>query len=188
MDSFELNKIAAAVLGALLLVLGSGFLAELLIKPRTAPKDKPGYALPVPEVVAAGGAAPAAEQVEPIAVRLASADAGKGAGAAKKCTACHNFEKGAPNKVGPALYGVVENTKGAHAGFGYSAALKERGAKGEKWGFEELDGFLLNPKGYIKGTSMAFAGVANAKERADIVAYLRSLADTPVPLPASPSN
>ena len=177
MDSFELNKVAGAVLGALLLAMGTGFVAELIYKPK--PAGERGYALPAAEENA-GGAAPAAAKEEPLPVRLASADATKGQAAAKKCMACHSFEKGGPNKVGPDLYGVVERPKGSHEGFGYSAAMK---AKGGNWTYEDLDHFLHAPKQYVQGTIMAFAGVPSGAERADILAYLKTLSDKPVDFP-----
>jgi cytochrome c len=177
MNSFEVNKVLGAVLGALLFAAGSGFVAELIYHPK--PAGKAGYDLPEPEPQAAA-AAPEAK-VEPIAVRLASANAEKGEAGTKACHACHNFEKGGPNKVGPDLYGVVERPKGGHPGFEYSAALKE---KGGTWTYADLDAFLANPKGYAKGTKMAFAGIASPQERANVIAYLRSNADDPKPLPA----
>ena len=125
MDSFELNKVAGAVLGTLLLAMGSGFVAELIYSPK--PAGSAGYALPEPQPEAAGGGAAAAAKVEPLPVRLASASVEKGTGAAKKCAACHSFEKGGPNKVGPHLWGVVDRQRAHEGGFEYSAALKEKG-------------------------------------------------------------
>ena len=95
MDSFELNKVAGAVLGALLFAVGSGFVAELIYHPK--PAGNAGYPLPEPEPKS-GGAAAEAPKAEPVAVRLASADADKGKGGTKACQACHSFEKGGPNK------------------------------------------------------------------------------------------
>ncbi|PXW57819.1 cytochrome c family protein [Methylobacterium sp. B4] len=179
MDSFELNKVAGAVLGALLFAVGSGFVAELIYQPK--PAGNAGYALPEPEPKS-GGATAEAPKAEPIAVRLASADADKGKGGTKACAACHSFEKGGPNKVGPDLWDVVEREKAHAAGFDYSAALKE---KGGTWSYDDLDHFLENPKGYAKGTKMAFAGISSPAERANVIAYLRSLSDSPKPLPVA---
>lgn len=178
MDSFELNKVAGAVLGALLFTAGSGFVAELIYHPK--PAGKAGYELPEPAAESAG-AAPAAK-AEPIAVRLASANVEKGQGGTKACQACHSFEKGGPNKVGPDLWDVVERAKGGHGGFDYSAGIKE---KGGTWTYEDLDHFLESPKGFIKGTKMAFAGIAAPQDRANVIAYLRTLSDSPKPLPAA---
>lgn len=179
MDSFELNKVAGAALGALLFAVGSGFVAELIYHPK--PAGNAGYALPEPQPKAAGGGAPEAK-VEPLPIRLASATVDKGQSAAKKCASCHSFEKGGPNKVGPHLWGVVDRQRAHEPGFEYSAALKE---KGGTWTYDELDHFLANPKGYVPGTKMAFAGITSPTERADVIVYLRSLADTPAPLPAA---
>lgn len=179
MDSFELNKVAGAVLGALLFAVGSGFVAELIYHPK--PAGSAGYPLPEPEPKS-GGAAAEAPKAEPIAVRLASADAEKGKGGTKACQACHSFEKGGPNKVGPDLWEIVEREKAHAAGFEYSAALKE---KGGTWTYEDLDHFLESPKGYVKGTKMAFAGIGSPTDRANVIAYLRTLADSPKPLPAA---
>ncbi|GJE46872.1 c-type cytochrome [Methylobacterium soli] len=178
MDSFELNKVAGAVLGTLLFALGSGFVAELIYHPK--PAGNAGYELPEPQAEAAG-AAPAVK-AEPIAVRLASANLGKGEAGTKACHACHSFDKGGPNKVGPGLWDVVERKKAGHEGYDYSAAMKE---KGGTWTYEDLDHFLESPKGYVKGTKMAFAGIASPQERANVVAYLHSLSDSPKPLPAA---
>lgn len=178
MDSFELNKVAGAVLGTLLFVMGSGFLAELIYHGK--PAGNAGYALPEPAPTAS--AAPEAAKVEPIAVRLASANAEKGQAGVKACQACHVFDKSNTNKVGPGLWDVVERKLGSHPGFEYSAGLKE---KGGAWDYAQLDGFLENPKGYIKGTKMAYAGISSPQERANVIAYLRTLSESPKPLPTA---
>ena len=178
MDSFEFNKILGAVLGSLLFTMAIGLLSDGLF---STPKPKtPGYALPAAEAVTEASNAPAAPS-EPLPVLLAKADPVKGEANAKACTACHNFQKGAAAKVGPPLYGILGRPKGSIAGFSYSEGLK---GKGGEWTFEDLNQFIANPKGYIAGTKMSYAGEKDDAKRAAILAYLRSLADSPVPLPA----
>lgn len=176
MDSFELNKIFGALLGSLLLVMGIGILSDAVFSHEKP--AKPGYELASGEAAPAAGAAAVA--AVPLPVLLAKADAKKGEGLVKACAACHAFEKGGANKVGPALYGIVDRGIGAAAGFGYSETMK---TKGGKWSFESLDAFIANPKGFVSGTKMAYGGEKDAGKRADILAYLRSMADAPVALP-----
>lgn len=180
MDANEVNKVAGAVLGMLTLAMGIGFFSGALVSPK--PILKAGYELPDNSGGDHGGgaAAPAAAAAEPIAKRLASADVAKGETAAKKCVSCHQFVKDGKNGTGPALYGIVNRAKGAAAGFKYSAGMT---GKGGNWDYAALDEFLTNPKGYVSGTTMGFAGVARPDERANIIGYLRSLAETPAPLP-----
>ena len=175
------NKIAGAVLGTMLFAMGLNIFSGVIYTPKKP--AIPGYDLPAPEAAepAAGGADQQA-QAEPLPVLLASADPAKGQSAAKKCLACHDFSKGGPNKIGPNLYGVVGRPKASHEGFAYSAAMK---SKGGEWSYEEINHFITNPKGYVPGTIMAFAGVPSPKERADIEAYLRTLSDNPVAFPAA---
>ena len=176
MDSFDLNKILGALLATCLGVLTLNIAAGAIFTP---PKlEKPGYAIAVPEHPGAEAAKP--EPAEPIAVRLASSDPQKGQAAAKQCAACHTFEKGGPNRVGPNLYGIVDRTKGTVAGFNYSAALK---AKGGTWTYEDLDQFIASPRSYAPGTSMGYAGLTRGGQRADLINYLHSLSDNPAPLP-----
>ena len=189
MDSFELNKIAGAVLGTALLVMALSITSEVIYE--SAEPEQPGYVIATAEGeagdhAAAGGPGGAAD-VPPIAVRLQTADATAGQNSAKKCQACHTFDKDGPAKVGPNLFGIVMNHAAHMEGFKYSAAMTEEEAAGMQWTYEELDQFLANPKGDIPGTAMAFAGLKKPDERANVIAYLRTLADSPVPLPEAPA-
>jgi cytochrome c len=178
MNSFELNKILGAILATCLLLLALNISAGALFAP--AKPQKPGYQIAVKEE-AAGGKAEAPASAQPIEVLLAKASVEKGQAAAKQCGACHTFEKGGPNRVGPNLYGIVGDERGKdRGGFNFSAAMK---AKGGTWTFDELNKFLANPRGYIPGTNMTFAGLSRDEQRADVINYLRTLSDNPLPLP-----
>jgi len=178
MNSFELNKILGALLATCLVLLALNITAGAIFAP--VKPAKPGYAIAVPEKQDGKPGVPA-EPEKPIAELLASASVERGQVAAKKCDACHTFNKGGPNKVGPNLWGVV-GAKHAHVGnFDYSAGMK--GKSGETWTFEALNAFLKNPKAAVPGTKMAFAGIVRDSERADLINYLRTLSDNPLPLP-----
>ena len=180
MDSFELNKIIGAVLGTCLFLLVTSFTASALFTPRVP--EKSGFAIAAKE--AEGGAKEAAAPPsEPIEKLLQTASVEKGAAAAKVCQACHTFDKDGPNRVGPNLYAIVGDKKGeGRAGFNFSAAMK---AKGGTWTIDDLNQFIANPKGYVPGTAMGFAGVSKDTQRADILAYLNSLSEHPAPLPTA---
>ncbi|WP_349358997.1 cytochrome c family protein [Stappia sp.] len=182
MNSAKLNMIAGAVLSVLLLTMGLGVLSDIVFAPQTP--EKPGYEIVVAD--AEGGATEeAAEepQVEPIAVRLASASAADGEKLVRACAACHAFEQGGPNKVGPVLWDVVGRTPGGVDGFRYSGAMTAYGEDKGEWTYEGLDNFLAGPADYIDGTSMSYRGLRKPEDRANMIAYLRSLSEDPRPLP-----
>jgi cytochrome c len=177
MNSFELNKILGALLFTGLCLLALNITADALFSPMKP--AKPGYAIAVKETPAGHDAAPK-EPEKPIAELLANASVEKGQVAAKKCDACHTYNKGGQNKVGPNLWGIVGRKVASHSGFDYSPAMK---GKGGEWTFEALNKYLVNPRTDIPGNKMAFAGITRDSERADLINYLRTLADNPLPLP-----
>ena len=172
------QQIFAAVLVAGIIGAGSNVFSHILYQPHEL--EEAAYKIEVPEAEGAAGEATAPAEEKPVAVLLASADVAAGEKAAKKCAACHSFDKGGPNKVGPALFGVLGRDIASHEGFAYSAAL---GEKPGAWDYDSLNHFLKSPKDWAKGTKMAFSGLEKEDERAGIILYLRSLADSPAPLP-----
>jgi cytochrome c len=182
MNNFEFNKIFAAVLLALLTAWIASFIGHKLVHPEKLEKN----AYVVEGVAPSGGAetaaAPADKGPAPIAALLVSASIDAGQKYSRACAACHSFEKGGPNKVGPNLYGIVGNKHAHMDGFAYSSVIKDMHDKA--WDYEELNHFLYNPRTYAPGTKMAFAGIKNDQDRANVIAWLRTLADAPVPLPA----
>src|SRR5215469_1952445 len=181
MDSFELNKIIGAVLATCILLLVTSFTAGAIFASK-AP-EKPGFAIAAKEEGASKEAAAPAAASEPIEKLLQTASVEKGQAAAKVCQTCHTFEKNGPNRVGPNLYGIVGDHKGeGRGGFNFSAAMK---GKGGTWSIDDLNQFITNPKGFVPGTAMGFAGIQKDSQRADVIDYLHTLSDSPVPLPTA---
>ena len=179
MDSFELNKIIAAVLMVALLVIGIGKLSNIIFhveKPKT-----PGYAVEVQQATTASSSVETAvvEKID-IAALMAMGDIAVGEKVFKKCAACHSIIKGGKNNIGPALWNVVGRKTGAVTDYKYSKALA---SFDKEWTFEELNGYLIKPAKWIKGTKMAFAGLRKEKDRASVIKYLNQNSDSPVPLP-----
>jgi cytochrome c len=179
MDSFELNKIIAAILMVALLVIGLGKIADGLFYVKK-PKN-PGYQVEV-ESQLTSGTSQAVEVVEKIDIGafMTLGDVVDGKKIFKKCAACHSVNKGGKNKIGPALYNVVGRTVGGVDDYKYSKALA---SYGKEWTFEELNGFLQKPASYLKGTKMSYAGLRKEKDRASIIKYLNQNSDSPKLLP-----
>jgi cytochrome c len=177
METTTSNKIALAVLGALLLTMALGVFSNAVFAPlRDA---KPGWDLPAPKEVASG-AAPEEQKDPPLPPLLAKADPKKGEADTKPCQACHDFSKDGKAKVGPPLWGVVGRKVASIPGFGYSDTLKNMGGD---WTYDRLYQFIRGPQEMEPGTKMTFPGDKNPDHRADILAYLQTLSDNPVPFP-----
>ncbi len=179
MDSFEINKIVAAILMVALLVIGIGKLSEIVFhveKPK-----KPGYVVEVDEVSTASlPKETVTEKKVDIVALMALGDVTAGEKIFKKCAACHSINKGGENNIGPALYNVVGRKIGGITDYKYSKALMEYD---KEWSFEELNGFLIKPAKWIKGTKMAYAGLRKESDRASVIKYLNQNSDNPLPLP-----
>jgi cytochrome c len=179
MDSFEFNKIAGAVLGTLLFVMGLGIFSDALFA-RTKPA-KLGYDLPAAAETKEAAPAEATAPSVPLPELLAKGDATKGAALAKQCATCHVLEKdGAPKPTGPNLAGVVGRKMGSTTFAGYSDPMK---GMGQSWTYEDLNKFIAKPSGYVPGTKMGYAGEKDPAKRADIIAFLKSISPDAPPLP-----
>lgn len=180
MDSFELNKLIGALLAVVFVVFSVSLLSDSIFS--THAPETPGYAIAVPEE--AGGEAVAEEEGPSIVDLLQNADAAAGQAAFRPCAACHNVEEGGPNMAGPNLWDIVNRPIASHEGFNYSAAMREFAQGGSVvWDYDHLSEFLRAPRSYIPGTAMAFAGIRNPEQEANVIAYLRSLSGDPAPLP-----
>ncbi len=178
MDSFEINKIVAAVLMVALIVIGIGKLSDVIFyveKP-----EKPGYSVEIETTTVSTSVSSADEEKIDIAALMAMGDIAHGEKVFKKCAACHSIVKGGKNAIGPALYNVVGRKIGMIEDYKYSKALA---VYGKNWTFEELNGFLIKPAKWIKGTKMAYAGLRKEKDRASVIKYLNENSDNPLPLP-----
>ncbi|MCA0449883.1 MAG: cytochrome c family protein [Proteobacteria bacterium] len=177
MNSYELNKIFGAVVGSVLAITVIGYISNLLVHPHQLEKSVLDIKI---ETAAPTATAAAPVELPPIAPLLATADAAAGAALTRNCTSCHTFEKGGRNGVGPNLFDIVGNKKAHIDGFAYSPGVA---AKGGQWDYEDLNHFLANPRAFIPGTRMAYAGMRRAEDRANLIAHLRTLSDSPKALP-----
>ena len=179
MDSFEINKIIAAVLLIALLVIGIGKISDIAF--HVDKPEKSAYEVDIQEStqVASSTAKKIEEKVD-IPALLALGDVSHGEKVFKKCSACHLVNKGGENKIGPALYGVIGRKVASKQDYKYSKAMA---AYDKNWTFEEMNGYLKKPQSYIKGTKMAFAGLRKEKDRASVILYLNQNSDNPLPLP-----
>ena len=179
MDSFELNKIIAAILMVALLIIGLGKIADSVF--HVDKPEKPGYKVEVENqsTVSASQAVAVEDKID-IAALMSLGDVDSGKKVFKKCAACHSVVKGGGNKIGPALYNVVGRAVGGVSEYKYSKALA---TYGKNWTFEELNGFLIKPATYIKGTKMSYAGLRKEKDRASVIMYLNQNGENPKPLP-----
>ena len=181
MSDLAFNKIAGAVLATALAAVGLEELSAIVYQ--SEPAAKPGYAVQVATTESGGG--PAAPVLPPDwGTVLPTADLVAGKTTTAVCQTCHNFDKGGPNMTGPNLYGVVGRKPGTHAGFAYSSGMVAMGEKIGAWSYDDLDKFLSGPQADVSGTKMTFTGLKKQDQRINVIAYLRTLNDSPPPIPA----
>ena len=179
---FEINKIFAALIIALLIFIGIEYIGEAIINP-VIPEEQ-AYKIEIPESsinqeITSSSVAQDVD-IDPISQLLVSASLNDGEKIAKKCVSCHNFQKGEPDKIGPNLFEIIGNSIGSKTGYAYSKAMASFGGK---WGYEEINKFLYKPKQYMEGTKMNFAGLKKVEDRANLILWLRNNSDNPFPLP-----
>ncbi len=179
MDSFEINKILSAIIIVLIFVVGLGKISDKIFEVKKP--EKPGYKVEIDTQLAASDSSiGGTEEKFDIAAFIATGNLDHGKKVFKKCSACHSIVDGGGNKIGPALYNVVGRAVGGVSDYKYSKALE---VYGKNWTVAELNGFLIKPATYIKGTKMAYAGLKNEKDRASVIMYLNNSGDNPLTLP-----
>lgn len=177
------NKVAGAVLAILLIILGLRTFGEGLFDHEELDPETLAYPIDLSVLDVAGASEEEEEGPVDYGALLAAADVSAGARVANRCASCHTFEEGGADGTGPHLWGVVGRQVAAVDGFNYSSAMEEYGSGGTAWMFENLDNFLANPRGYINGTAMSFAGLRDQEDRMNLIAYMRTLSNDPAPLP-----
>ncbi len=177
MNSFEINKVIAAILVTVLVVFGISKISNILFYVKKP--DVQGYKVDITTVSTSTTQGDTQNQVD-ISALLALGTAEQGKKIFKKCAACHSIKQGGANKIGPALYSVVGRAVGSVPDYKYSKALS---SYGKEWSFEELNGFLLKPSKWIKGNKMGFAGLKRDEDRASVILYLNQNNDSPKTLP-----
>ena len=182
MSGFEINKILASIILAIIIFIIIGLVGNFVVKINYDESQITAYKIDIPETFTDSSTQTSAndEMVESISLLLAGASLEQGEKIFKKCGACHNYKKDSKSKIGPNLWNLINRQKASISGFAYSKALSDYGGK---WTFEELNDFLYKPKEYIQGTKMNFAGLNNVEDRADLILWLRQYSDNPVPLP-----
>jgi len=172
------NTVAGCVLASALFAMVVGKVSDAVVHAHKL--EKPALAVS-DEAPTETAAAPEKEELPPIGPKLASANVEAGKALFQKdCSTCHTIDKGGANKVGPNQWDIVGRKKASHEGFSYSSALQ---AKGGEWTYEDINHMIFKPQAFVRGTKMAFAGLPKEQERADIIAYLRTMNDNPPPLP-----
>ena len=182
MSGFEINKILASIILALLIIVGISYVGNLIVNVDHNKNQATAYKIDIPEpdMNIQRAASEENKMIEPIAALLMNASFEEGEKIYKKCGSCHNYQKNSPSKVGPNLWNIINRPKGSVEGFSYYSSLLEFGGK---WTYEELAKFIYKPKDYIKGTKMNFAGLKNVEDRANLIFWLRQHSDNLVPLP-----